>query len=61
MGSTCGTNGTGAAHFGCPLAPDADLPLMPTPGHGGSRSFAGGEWAEAGVATASKCRTPAVN
>ena len=58
MGPTGGGNGTGAAHFGCPMAPDADLPLMPTPGLGGSRSFAGGKWAEARVATVSKCRTP---
>lgn len=55
MGPTCGANGTGAAHFGCRLAPDVDLPLMPTPGLGGSRSFAGGEWAEAGVAMV-QCR-----
>ena len=46
MGPTGGANGTAAAHFGCPLELDADLPLMPTPGLGGHRSFASGEWAE---------------
>ena len=31
-------------HFGCPLELEANLPLMPTPGHGSSQSFSGRAW-----------------